>query len=336
MPLLDNIKDRVTKVIPQKKEELPAPGSTGVGHGLYRGEDMILSKPFIAATSAQIFLAFVTMCCWASVAGFQAKYKVGPSALSVLSIFISLFLLFFSSFLLAVPVVYDRYDKLRGLARSLRITRVSLICNGIGIFFSFLAAFVSTISVATQPGCKNPAKDPNARTGGKAFRDDLPGWCQTKRAAAVFFWLTMIAWLVTMYLSFQEWRTGKTIYKPEDPPFSLPSQRVPQHDEDDADPYTRRRQTTEEDEYEHEQRSPFNDNNRYADYNNPAGRPSMDAYGAFSDPNPSGYGRTQQYEQPPQSSRTMQYADPYAAVRASIHGSSSPPMPQPGQYEYQR
>jgi hypothetical protein len=62
------------------------------------------------------------------------------AALSVLSIFVSLFLMFFSAFLLAVPVVYDRYDKLRGLARSLRITRVSLICNGIGIFFSLIAA----------------------------------------------------------------------------------------------------------------------------------------------------------------------------------------------------
>jgi hypothetical protein len=150
----------------------------------------------------------------------------------------------------------------------------------------------------------------------------------------------LVAWLVTMFLSFQEWRTGKTIYRPEDPPFSLPTQPIHQHDDEDNDPYTRnRRQTTEEDdEYDHH-RSPFNDNNRYADHdnNNPAGRPSMDAYGAFSDPNPSGYGRTAGYDQPPVS-RTMQYADPYAQVSANIHhGSSTPPMPQPGQYAgYQR
>lgn len=42
MPIIDNIRDAVTKVIPQKKEALPQPGSTG--HGLYRGEDVGVSK----------------------------------------------------------------------------------------------------------------------------------------------------------------------------------------------------------------------------------------------------------------------------------------------------
>lgn len=89
-----------------------------------------------------------------------------------------------------------------------------------------------------------------------------------------------------------------------------------------------------------------------------AGRPSMDAYGAFSDPAPSGFGTaslpggassSQGYSSQSQSqsqaysstgytgsptapilpepdmggpmvSRTMQYADPYAAVRASVGG----------------
>jgi hypothetical protein len=88
-----------------------------------------------------------------------------------------------------------------------------------------------------------------------------------------------------------------------------------------------------------------------------AGRPSMDAYGAFSDPAPSGFGssgynnnnsnsgnnsphrhnRTSvappTVPEPdfgqPMVSRTMQYADPYAAVRASI-GAGSPTAPQQG------
>jgi hypothetical protein len=38
MPILDNFRDAVTKVIPQKKESLPQAGSTG--HGVYRGEDV--------------------------------------------------------------------------------------------------------------------------------------------------------------------------------------------------------------------------------------------------------------------------------------------------------
>ena len=145
-----------------------------------------------------------------------------------------------------------------------------------------------------------------------------------------------------MFLAFQEWRTGKTVYRPEDPPFKLPAQPIQPHDEDDRDPYTARRQRTEEEDELNDIHSPFADN-RYAGYSAPAGRQSMEAYGAFSDPNPSGYGRPQsQYDQRPQSqydsrpqsqydqpevSRTMQYADPYAAVRQSIHGGAGSPAP---------
>ncbi|KAG8932178.1 hypothetical protein FRC01_000157 [Tulasnella sp. 417] len=71
-----------------------------------------------------------------------------------------------------------------------------------------------------------------------------------------------------------------------------------------------------------EPRSPFNDppQTRYGAGPPPTlppvnvghGRQSMDTYGAFSDPAPSGY------QDPPEVSRTMQYADPYAVVRSSI------------------
>jgi len=352
MPILDDIKDAVTKAIPQKRQTLPLPGSTGVGHGVYRGEDLILRKTFIVASSFQIFLSFLAMCCFAGVASFQARYGVGPSALSGIAIFDSLVLLFLAIFLLVVPVVYDRYDKLKSLAQALRVIRVALICNGIGIFFSLITAFATTISVFTEAGCKDPKTDPSAGTAGKDFVAGLPGWCQTKRAGAVFFWLTMLAWIGTMFLTFQEWRTGKTIYRPEDPPFSLAAAHQPVvHDEDDTDPYSARNHTQqrtgiteEDDEYDdNDAHSPFADhtgNNRYNAYGNAnvAGRPSMDAYGAFSDPNPSGYGGVaggRQQQQPPQytqpeMSRTMQFADPYAAVRASIHTNTPPPaMPQP-------
>jgi len=84
-----------------------------------------------------------------------------------------------------------------------------------------------------------------------------------------------------------------------------------------------------------------------------ASRPSMDAYGAFSDPAPSGFGSSgynSGYASPPSHhhnrttpaptlpepefgqpmvSRTMQYADPYAAVRASITAGASGGSPQP-------
>jgi hypothetical protein len=62
------------------------------------------------------------------------------AALSVIALFDSLVLIFLAAFLLAVPVIYDRYDRLKHLARALRIIRVAAICNGIGIFFSLITA----------------------------------------------------------------------------------------------------------------------------------------------------------------------------------------------------
>jgi hypothetical protein len=48
--------------------------------------------------------------------------------------------------------------------------------------------FIVTISAWTEPGCKNPDNDPNAKLG-DAFKSGLDGWCSTKKAGAVFFWL---------------------------------------------------------------------------------------------------------------------------------------------------
>ncbi|KAG9315137.1 hypothetical protein JVU11DRAFT_4260 [Chiua virens] len=64
-------------------------------------------------------------------------------------------------------------------------------------------------------------------------------------------------------------------------------------------------------------------------------RPSLDAYGAFSDPAPTGFGGVSSSFAPtasgepngPRMSRTMQYADPYAAVRASLVASGHAPPP---------
>jgi len=92
----------------------------------------------------------------------------------------------------------------------------------------------------------------------------------------------------------------------------------------------------------------------------------MDAYGAFDDPAPSGFGTAHQggYSAPPGGysesygtaspsrqytgppilpepdmggpmvSRTMQYADPYAAVRASIAAQQGPSSPTAGPPSY--
>ena len=52
-----------------------------------------------------------------------------------------------------------------------------------------LFSFIVTISAWTEPGCKNPDNDPHAEPLGDDFKNGLPGWCSTKKAGAIFFWL---------------------------------------------------------------------------------------------------------------------------------------------------
>ena len=150
-------------------------------------------------------------------------------------------------------------------------------------------------------------------------------------------------WAASLVLNIMYWRNNKA-HRPRDPPFNPPfdpttdsrgeSQPVSTHDDDDD----------EELQYGHvpqlsdnNANSPFSDANRasnrpYSGYNSSATsgpRASVDNYGAFNDPVPSGYGGANfgqasglAASSPAGVSRTMQYADPYAAVRASIAGSA--------------
>lgn len=47
-------------------------------------------------------------------------------------------------------------------------------------------------AVFSQPGCKDPTRDPHASIGAP-YRDALGGWCTTKKATAVFLWLLFSA-----------------------------------------------------------------------------------------------------------------------------------------------
>lgn len=280
-------------------------------------------------------------------------------------------------------------------------------------------SFISTISVWTQPGCKDASKDPSAEEQGDDFKNGLPGWCNTKKAASIFFWIAFrkklpfipsvhshlancssltVFWGASVGLLIWDWRSGRlNPHVHRDPPFTRPQAS---EDDDEDGGFTHIRRNDVEDAPSSPlaptANNPFNDpsggysdahNNSYsgysgtasaippataASYNVPAGRPSMDAYGAFSDPAPTGFGTSYPgYSQPaqpqyqssspprpqsaappssslgaggapflpepdlgPRVSRTMQYADPYAAVRANIAGgSTSPPAVAPPSYE---
>ncbi|KAF8072156.1 hypothetical protein FPV67DRAFT_1412228 [Lyophyllum atratum] len=304
---------------------------------------MIVSKPAIVFHSSQIFFNFLAMACYASVASFQAKWKVGPSGLSGFAIFISVAGMVLSSFMLLVPVIYEKYDKFVRLARALKEVRVSFILTAVGTTCSLLISFIVTISAWTQPGCKNPDNDPHKDLGDD-FKKGLDGFCSTKKAAAIFFWLAFGFWLGSLILLILDWRSGKLHAPagPRDPPFTRPTTTQDQdleeglaEDEEDDDDYTHiprpgassspsfQSQPPSHAQYHPQSQpagSPFADEHRYTPTTQGAGagRQSMDAYGAFSDPAPSGFQAPAQ--EVPRVSRTMQYADPYAAVRASVAG----------------
>ncbi|KAH9943718.1 hypothetical protein B0H21DRAFT_695382 [Amylocystis lapponica] len=300
---------------------------------------MIVSKPAIIFHASQTFFNFLAMCCFASVASFQAKWKVGPSGLTGFAIFVAVTGIVFPLFLLFVPVIYEKYNKGARLARAMSELRVAFISTGTGTTISFLIAFITTISAWTEPGCKNASKDPHASLG-STFQSGLDGWCSTKKAGAVFFWLASGFWAASLGLTIYNWRNGKT-NRPRDPPFTVPIDMADGDAHMDADDYA-----DEESQYHQPSRkstaesggfqSPFEDNNSYippvAPYASEpvaAPRPSMDAYGAFSDPAPTGFGAGSGAATPPRVSRTMQYADPYAAVRATVQGASSPARVSP-------
>ncbi|KAL0571387.1 hypothetical protein V5O48_010575 [Marasmius crinis-equi] len=358
MSFLDRLKDGITKITPSGRPSKSSFGG-GVGSGGHVGfeDDMIISKPAIVFHTSQIFFNFLAMACFASVASFQGKWGVGPSGLSGFALFITIMGILLSSFMMAIPVVYEKYDKFVRLARALKEVRVGFILTGTGTTASLLIAFIVTISAWTQPGCKNADNDRNADKGDD-FKKGLPGWCNTKKAAAIFLWLAFAFWAASLGLLILNWRQGKLI-GPRDPPFEHPTDMNDIHDDDD-----------EEASYHHippvransseNPGNPFTDSNRYsaassAPTSNPytstysstpvaAGRPSMDAYGAFSDPAPTGFGASSPVRSSPnppslpepdlgpQVSRTMQYADPYAAVRANI--SSAQPPTQYGDSQY--
>ncbi|KAG6853968.1 hypothetical protein C0991_012115 [Blastosporella zonata] len=340
MGFLDGISGLAARITPSQRSK-PVAGGIGQGHGMVFEDNMIVSKPAIVFHASQIFFNFLAMACFASVAAFQAKWKVGPSGM------------FLSAFLLAVPVVYEKHNQFVRMARALKEVRVGFILTGTGVVASLLIAFVVTISAWTQAGCKDADNDPHKDLGDD-FKKGLDGWCSTKKAGAIFFWLAFGFWAASLVLLVLDWRSGKltATNAQRDPPFSIPTHQADledgiAHDEEDdlEDDYTHVPRPTQPavastsytpsshsnsttSRYEREPSSvsenpasPFADENRYA------GRPSMDAYGAFSDPAPSGFAQGQPLQEPPRVSRTMQYADPYAAVRASIGSTthSTPP-----------
>lgn len=183
----------------------------------------------------------------------------------------------------------------------------------------------------------------------------------------LYSWPTsLVFWLGSLALLIIDWRSGKLVtHHRRDQPFDPPARSLEEEGGDDDDGYEHVppiRRTTGSSATTGGYNNPSNtysepSSHRYggssqtpSGYTPAAGRPSMDAYGAFSDPAPSGFGSSGAYinnyassnssparvptappmiPEPefgqPMVSRTMFYADPYTAVRASIHGAHTTP-----------
>ncbi|KAH9962782.1 hypothetical protein BGW80DRAFT_1353387 [Lactifluus volemus] len=319
--LFDKIKDKLTP------EPSGAPLSTSASRG--SDDNMIVSKPAIICHCSQAFFSFLAMCCFASVAAFQAHWNIGPSGLTGFALFVSIA----GMFLALVLLLFTR------VARALKEDRAMFVLVGAGTALTFLIAFITTISAWTEPGCKNAKDDPHAKELGDSFTNGLGGWCSTKKAGVVFFWLALVSWVGSFTLAFLEWRKNKAS-RPRDPPFEHPpdaeegyeesAYEVPSlhqdHGDDSNSPFADTYRYSGASSAARGDSAAFSSPGRYNIPSAPQPRPSLDAYGAFSDPTPSGFGDHSGDSGVAGISRTMQYADPYAAVRASI---TSPPTAPP-------
>ncbi|WRT68953.1 uncharacterized protein IL334_005935 [Kwoniella shivajii] len=308
-------------------------------------EDPSLPKAHLIIHVTSTFFTFLAICTMGAVAGFQSKwFKVSGGTGFVLFLLLLSFIL--SSFLMVVPIIYDRWDKLRRPAQFLGQTRSTFILHAFGTFIMLLSAFIVTISAWTEKGCKNADDDPHADLG-DTFKDDLKDWCTTKKASAVFDWLSFAAWAVLLVLTTLVFRRERRENRRREPTFIPPestgvsySNILAEDDERYADkgesgtgagirPGHIRSEST------------FSNNPNTGGYGYSApiqdnavgngnghgalGRPSVDAYGAFDGDMPGG--------QHPSSlgidngqSRTMQlaYNDPYAQIRASLMNTPTP------------
>jgi hypothetical protein len=99
---------------------------------------------------------------------------------------------------------------------------------------------------------QNADNDPHASLG-DSFKNALPGWCETKKAGAIFFWLAFGVfisrdvffgltrplfsgfWLASFIILILDWRAGNLGTPPRDPPFTRPDADVEEGEEEEGE-----------------------------------------------------------------------------------------------------
>jgi len=172
-----------------------------------------------------ILLNFFAMACFAAVADFQAKWDIGPSALSGYAVVISVAGIFLSLFMIYIP-----FTQLMHTLAGVR----AVVFAAFLTFMYLLTALLTTISAFTEPGCISPMMDPHALENGALFTNGLPGWCTTKKAGAIFFLFVFTLWavaLVAIYVQISNDRLAPP--QVEDP---RPTEQLPQETDPEKPP----------------------------------------------------------------------------------------------------
>ncbi|KAL1406041.1 hypothetical protein Q8F55_007724 [Vanrija albida] len=283
-------------------------------------EQPILNEPTI--TRAQIvihgavmFLTFIAICTMGAVAGFQSKWLKTVSGGTGFTLFLLLLSFILSCILLTIPIVYDRWDRLKRSAQFLSQPRSKLILGIFGAILMLIAAFIVTISAWGAKGCKNPDNDPHEKLGDD-FKHGLKGWCTTKKASAIFDWFALGGWGALVALAGIEFRNDRQVTRHREPSFVPPQSPTGEEGTQRYDPVRNNRGEDDDVFADKHEAYPLGPSGG-ASYRNfqadsAMARPSVDAYGAFDGDMPGAA--------PQRSSRTMQMAfqDPYADVRASV------------------
>ena len=188
---------------------------------------MIVSKPTIIFHTSQVFFNFLALCCFCSCAAFQAKWKIGPCMFQIsrYTPFTTHRLHSWSLRIFHFPfpcrhILLALHALDTGHLREIRQRRATCtstqrnsrrfhpdrhrrggqpphLVSGQFWRLSFevnsWCRFITTISAWTQPGCKNADNDPHASLGDD-FKRGLDGFCNTKKAGAIFFWFLFSKW----------------------------------------------------------------------------------------------------------------------------------------------
>ncbi|KAI9636652.1 uncharacterized protein MKK02DRAFT_45357 [Dioszegia hungarica] len=298
-------------------------------------EEPTLPKAHIWIHLVTLFFTFLAVCTIGATAGFQAKW-FGVSGGTGFTIFLLLTNFFLTVFLLTVPLIYDRWDRMKRPAQFLQQARATLILHIFGSLMAIIACLIVTVSAFAAPGCKAAADDPHASLG-EDFKSGLDQWCTTKKACAVFGWLSFGGWIALSILAVLTFRRERR----HEPSFLPPSSPITH---------------TAGIGYTHVANGHDDDNEKAGtdvSYNRPSD--AERDVGLYNQPPVSQPVARERYEprmEPAQAagmafpltpgltdgpSRTMQlaYSDPYAQVRASLMQSSqqrATPPPQPQQY----